>query len=93
MQEQLDRRDVLLNIFKKAGALCHKCPHTSPRGQVPSGGGIQKADQMKISENFDLWEVEYSHTAVYLGIDNAAPHDVIANARKFASVGSYSPQG
>jgi len=41
---------------------------------------------MKISENFDLREVEYSHTAVYLGIDNAAPHDVIANARKFAQL-------
>ena len=53
---------------------------------MPSGGGIQTADQMKISENFDLREVEYSHTAVYLGIDNAAPHDVIANARKFASL-------
>lgn len=41
---------------------------------------------MKISENFYLREVEYSHTAVYLGIDNAAPHDVISNARKFASI-------
>ena len=41
---------------------------------------------MKISENFDLREVEYSHTAVYLGIDNAAPQDVIGNARKFAQL-------
>lgn len=39
---------------------------------------------MKLTDNFTLREVEYSHTAVYLGIDNAAPHDVISNARRFA---------
>ena len=72
--------------LQEGGGVVPQVPAHPQGGQVPSGGGIQTTDQMKISENFDLWEVEYSHTAVYLGIDNAAPHDVIANARKFASI-------
>ena len=36
LQEQLDGRDVQLNIFKKAGALCHKCPH------IPKGASAQR---------------------------------------------------
>lgn len=36
LQEQLDGRDILLNIFKKAGSLCHKCPHIPKGGKCPA---------------------------------------------------------
>lgn len=79
------RTGCAVEHFQEGGGVVPQMPTHPQWGEVSSGGGIQKADQMKISENFDLREVEYSHTAVYLGIDNAAPHDVMANARKFAS--------
>lgn len=41
---------------------------------------------MRLTNNFSLHEVEYSHMAVFLGIDNAAPQDVIGNARRFAQL-------
>lgn len=80
------RTGYTVEHLQEGGVVVPQVPTHPQGGQVSSGGGIQKADQMKISENFDLREVEYSHTAVYLGIDNAAPHDVIANARKFAAI-------
>jgi len=36
------------------------------------------------SEYFRLWEVEASHTAKRLGIDNTAPKDVVKNAEYLA---------
>ena len=80
------REGCTAEYLQEGGGVVPQVPTHTQGGQVSSGGGIQTADQMKISENFDLREVEYSHTAVYLGIDNAAPHDVIANARKLASL-------
>lgn len=41
---------------------------------------------MKLTNNFALREVEYSHMAVFLGINNSATQDVISNARKFAQL-------
>ena len=41
---------------------------------------------MKLTNNFSLHEVEYSHMAVFLGINNSAPQDVISNATRFAQL-------